>query len=107
MQLQATRNHKIACYHNKGDYTSLKSVNKEIADGGYEEPWCAGQNTFKFFSDQMDKINTDIVTKYDDTIGNLMLNNVDLYLNGQLDKDAAIAQFKDDVASNYRRLDVE
>ena len=67
----------------------------------------AGQNTFKFFSDQMDKINTDIVTKYDDTIGNLMLNNVDLYLNGQLDKDAAIAQFKDDVASNYRRLDVE
>ena len=47
------------------------------------------------------------VTKYDDTIGNLMLNNVDLYLNGQLDKDAAIAQFKDDVASNYRRLDVE
>ena len=91
----------------KGDYTSLKSVNKEIVDGGYEEPWCAGQNTFKFFSDQMDKINTDIVTKYDDTIGNLMLNNVDLYLNGQLDKDAAIAQFKDDVASNYRRLDVE
>ena len=91
----------------KGDYTSLKSVNKGIADGGYEEPWCAGQNTFKFFSDQMDKINTDIVTKYDDTIGNLMLNNVDLYLNGQLDKDAAIAQFKDDVASNYRRLDVE
>ena len=91
----------------KGDYTSLKSVNKEIADGGYEEPWCAGQNTFKFFSDQMDKINTDIVTKYDDTIGNLMLNNVDLYLNEQLDKDAAIAQFKDDVASNYRRLDVE
>ena len=70
----------------KGDYTSLKSVNKEIADGGYEESWCAGQNTFKFFSDQMDKINTDIVTKYDDTIGNLMLNNVDLYLNGQLDK---------------------
>ena len=55
----------------------------------------------------MDKINTDIVTKYDDTIGNLMLNNVDLYLNGQIDKDAAIAQFKDDVASNYRRLDVE
>ncbi len=93
--------------NDKGDYTSLKSVNKEIADGGYEEPWCAGQNTFKFFSDQMDKINTDIVTKYDDTIGNLMLNNVDLYLNGQLDKDAAIAQFKDDVASNYRRLDVE
>lgn len=93
--------------NDKGDYTSLKSVNKGIADGGYEEPWCAGQNTFKFFSDQMDKINTDIVTKYDDTIGNLMLNNVDLYLNEQLDKDAAIAQFKDDVASNYRRLDVE
>lgn len=98
----------LAQYANdKGDYTSLKSVNKEIADSGYEESWCAGQNTFKFFSDQMDKINTDIVTKYDDTIGNLMLNNVDLYLNGQLDKDAAIAQFKDDVASNYRRLDVE
>ena len=91
----------------KGDYTSLKSVNQEIAESGYEESWCAGQNTFEFFASQMDKINTDIVTRYDDTIGNLLLNNVDLYLNGQLDKDAAIQQFKDDVATNYRNIEFE
>ncbi|MDO4283764.1 MAG: extracellular solute-binding protein [Eubacteriales bacterium] len=91
----------------KGDYTGKKSVNAAIAESGYEESWCAGQNTFEFFSSQMDKINTSLVTKYDDTIGNLLLNNVDLYLNGQLDKETAIQQFKDDVASNYRRLDVE
>ncbi len=91
----------------KGDYTSLKSVNKEIADSGYEEAFCAGQNTFAFYSSQMDKINTDIVTKYDDTIGSLLFNNIELYLNGQLDKESAIQQFKDDVATNYRKLDVE
>ena len=91
----------------KGDLTSMKSVNQEIIDEGYEESWCAGQNTFEFFSGELEKINTDFVTRYDDTIGNLLLNNVDLYLNGQLDKDAAIQQFKDDVATNYRNIEVE
>lgn len=90
----------------KGDYTSSKSVNAEFAES-YEEPWCAGQKTFAFFSGEMDKINTDIVTRYDDSIGNLLMNNTDLYLNGQLSKEEAIQQFKDDVASNYRSLDVE
>lgn len=90
----------------KSDYTSSKSVNAELSEG-YEEPWCAGQNTFEFFSGELDKINTSLVTRYDDTIGNLMLSNIDLYLNGTLSKEDALEQFKSDVASSYRNLTVE
>lgn len=90
----------------KGDFTNSKTVNQEVA-ADYAEPWCNGQNTFAFFEDQISKINTSIVTQYDDQIGNLMLNNVKLYITGEADKDTAIQQFKDDVATNYRGLNVQ
>lgn len=90
----------------KGDMTASKTMNSSVAET-YEESWCNGQKTFAFFEDQLSKINTDIVTRYDDSIGNLLLNNVKLYCDGSLEKDAAIQQFKDDVATNYRNLTVE
>lgn len=90
----------------KGDFTNSKNVNQSIAET-YAEPWCNGQNTFKYFEEQIPKIDTSIVTKYDDQIGNLLLNNVTLYITGQLDKDSAIKQFKDDVATNYRNIVVQ
>ena len=90
----------------KGDFTSSVAVNASIIEG-YEDPWCNGQNTYEFFNEQLEAIDTSLVTKYDDAIQVLMLNNVDLYLNGTMDKDAAIEQFKADVASNYRGLTVE
>ena len=90
----------------KGDMTASKTMNESVA-GTYEESWCNGQKTFAFFEEQLAKINTAIVTRYDDSIGNLLLNNVKLYCDGSLDKDAAIQQFKDDVATNYRNITVE
>lgn len=92
--------------HDKGDFTSSKSVNAAVA-ADYAEEWCNGQNTFAYFQGEMEKINTGIVTKYDDSIGGLLLQNVKLYITGEMDKDAAIQQFKDDVKTNYRSLDVE
>ncbi len=90
----------------KGDMTASKTMNGSVAET-YEESWCNGQKTFAFFEEQLAKINTDIVTRYDDSIGNLLLNNVKLYCDGSLEKDAVIQQFKDDVATNYRNLTVE
>lgn len=90
----------------KADYTSSLSVNAEVGDG-YVNEWCKDQNTVEYFNSQMDKINTSLVTKYDDVIGNLMLSEIDLYLNGTLSKEEALEQFKADVASNYRGLTVE
>lgn len=90
----------------KGDFTSSKTVNAALAES-YEESWCAGQKSFEYFAGEMDKIDTSFVTKYDDLIGNLMLNNVALYINGEMEKEEAIQQFKDDVASNFRQLNVQ
>lgn len=90
----------------KADYTSSQSVNAEVGEG-YVNEWCKDQNTIEFFNEQLGKINTSLVTKYDDVIGNLLLSNIDLYLNGSLSKEEALAQFKEDVASNYRSLTVE
>lgn len=90
----------------KSDYTSSTEVNNALA-GDYANEWCNGQNTIEFFNGELDKINTSLVTRYDDVIGNLMLANIDLYLNGNLSKEDAISQFKKDVASSYRNLTVE
>lgn len=90
----------------KADYTSSISVNEAVSEG-YVNEWCKDQNTIEFFTGELDKINTSIVTKYDDVIGNLMLSNIDLYLNGTLSKEEALEQFKADVAGNYRSLTVE
>lgn len=90
----------------KADYTSSVPVNEAVAEG-YVNEWCKDQNTIEFFTGELDKINTSIVTKYDDVIGNLMLSNIDLYLNGTLSKEEALEQFKADVAGNYRSLTVE
>lgn len=90
----------------KADFTSSQAVNAAVGEG-YVNEWCKDQNTIEFFDGELEKINTSIVTKYDDVIQTLMLNNIDLYLNGSLSKDEAIAQFKEDVASNYRSLTVE
>ena len=90
----------------KADFTSSQTVNAEVGEG-YVNEWCKDQNTIEFFSGELDKINTSIVTKYDDVIQNQMLNNIDLYLNGSLSKEKALEQFKADVASNYRSLTVE
>jgi multiple sugar transport system substrate-binding protein len=89
----------------KSDYTSSVSVNEAVSKD-YTNDWCGGQNTMEYFNSQLESINTKIVTKYDDTIGNLLMNNVNLYLDGTLTKDAAIAQFKDDVSTNCRDVKV-
>lgn len=92
--------------HDKGDFTASKSVNAEVTDG-FEEPWCAGQNTFEFFTNEMPKIDTSFVTRYDSYFTDILYTSSDLYVNGEKDKAGTIQQFKEDIKSNYRYLNVE
>lgn len=90
----------------KSDFpASTKVVDEVVAD--YADEWCAGQNTFSFFKEEAEKIDVSLVTKYDDTINNLLNQNVELYVQGELDKDEAISQFKEDVATAYQSILVE
>lgn len=90
----------------KSDFPALVSVVDEVVED-YSDEWCGGQNTFEFFQTESEKIDASLVTKYDDTINNLLLQNVELYVLGDLTKDEAIAQFKEDVQSAYQGIEVE
>lgn len=90
----------------KSDFPALKSVIADMTPE-WSDPWCGGQNTFEFFDQETEKINSSLVTKYDDTINNLLLQNAELYAQGEMSKEETIEQFKADVASAYQSITVE
>ncbi len=90
----------------KSDFPCLTAAIDDLTPT-FSDPWCDGQNTFAFFKDEAIKINTALVTKYDDSINNMLLTNVDLYVTGKLTKEDAIKQFKEDVASAFQGITVE
>ncbi|MGI6623234.1 MAG: ABC transporter substrate-binding protein [Acetivibrionales bacterium] len=89
-----------------GEYVSLKSADQALASGAGEEV-LAGQNHFQFYNDQMAKIPDNLMTGYDGQINNAFLSATKAYATGALDKDAAIRQFKEDVATAYPDLVIE
>ena len=90
----------------KSDFPALVSVEDELVES-YSDTWCGGQNTFAFFKEEAGKINASLVTKYDDTINNLLLQNAELYAQGEVTKEEALEQFKKDVANAYQSITVE
>ena len=90
----------------KSDFPCLETVISDMSPT-YSDAWCSGQNTFKFFNEEASKINTSLVTRYDDSINNLMLTNVDLYVTGKCTKEEAVADFKKDVAGAFHNVTVE
>ena len=89
----------------KSDFPSLNTVANSIA-ANYSNPWCAGQNTFAFFQREAQKINASLVTQYDDPIREALMRAVELYVQGNLSKQAAIDSFKADVANIYQYITV-
>ena len=89
-----------------GEYVSLKSADQALATGTGEEV-LAGQNLFQFYNDQMAKIPNNLMTGYDGQINNAFLSATKAYATGALDKDAALKQFKEDVATAYPDLVIE
>ncbi|MDR2889586.1 MAG: ABC transporter substrate-binding protein [Lachnospiraceae bacterium] len=89
-----------------GEYVSLKEADQALAAAEGEEV-LGGQNLFEFYNDQMGKIESDLMTPYDGQINNAFLAAVKVYANGTMDKDAALAQFKNDVATQYPDLIIE
>lgn len=86
-----------------GEYVALKSVDEDLATGEGESV-LAGQNLFAFYNDQMSKIPDHKMTGYDGQINNAFLSATKAYAEGSMDKAAAVAQFKADVANAYPDL---
>ena len=89
-----------------GEYVSLKSADKALAEGPGEDV-LGGQNPFAFYNAQMELLPADLMTAYDGTINNAFLSATKNYATGAMTKDEAIAQFKADVANAYPELTIE
>ncbi|MFA9381611.1 MAG: ABC transporter substrate-binding protein [Acetanaerobacterium sp.] len=89
-----------------GEYVSLKSADEALAVGEGEAV-LGGQNLFAFYNEQMAKIPNDLMTAYDGNINTAFLSATKAYATGILNKDAAIQQFKDDVATAYPDLTID
>ncbi len=91
------------------DFVDTQSVDTAVA-AQYDKAPVAGspigtQNPYPVFAQQAKKINGSIITKYDQNIQNLWINDViNTYCNGKESEDKAIATFKSDVKSAYPEL---
>ena len=86
-----------------GEFVSTKSADEALAKGEGEEV-LGGQNPFAFYNDQMAKLPADLMTAYDGTLNNAFLAATKLYASGEMSKDEAIAQFKEDALNAYPDL---
>jgi ABC-type glycerol-3-phosphate transport system substrate-binding protein len=89
-----------------GEYVALKAADEALARGAGEEI-LGGQNLYQFYNEQMRKIPSDLMTPYDGQINNAFLSASSAYAVGNLPKNRAIQQFKDDVLSAYPELTVQ
>ena len=102
----AAMNYSISDTAEYGEYVSLKSADEALATGEGEKV-LGGQNLFAFYNDQMSKLPNDLMTAYDGQLNTAFLSAAKLYATGELDKDAAVQQFKDDALTAYPELTVE
>lgn len=88
------------------DFVDTQSVDKTVGDNfdgsKIKENPLGTQNPYPIFSKAATKINGKIITKYDQNIQNLWINDViNTYCNGKESEAKAIATFKADVKSAY------
>ena len=84
--------------YNRRLQTAIKKTSPELRE--YLPPKLS-------YIEEAGKINASLVTKYDDTINNLLLQNAELYAQGEVTKEEALEQFKKDVANAYQSITVE
>jgi len=89
-----------------GEYVALKAVNEALAREKGEEV-LAGQNLFQFYNTQMGKIPNNLMTPYDLSLDNAFLSATKAYAVGNLSKDRAVQQFKEDALTAYPELDIQ
>jgi hypothetical protein len=79
---------------------SYLPVTDKIKDD-FSEDFLGGQNNYTFFLDEAQKINPNIVTRYDQQLDGMFGTVVTEYVEGVKTKDEAIAEFYNLVNSSY------
>ncbi len=89
-----------------GDYVADLEVVDEIKDD-FSWPSLGGQNHYAYFYKEAQKIDASKITKYDQEIQNMVLAAIQAYVEGNLTKEEAIAQFKSDVQTAFPEVSVD
>jgi ABC-type glycerol-3-phosphate transport system substrate-binding protein len=89
-----------------GDFLSNNKVVDKIK-GDFSEPYLGGQNHYEYFAEAAKGIDGSLFSSYDQEINGMFFNQVLLYVEDQVTKEEAIANFKSEVANAYPDLIVE
>ncbi|WP_066190426.1 MULTISPECIES: ABC transporter substrate-binding protein [Gracilibacillus] len=86
-----------------GDVLSYLPVTNKIGED-YSEEYLGGQNHYKFFLEEAQKIDSSTITKYDQQIGDLFGTEVGNYVEGNVTKEEALQEFYNQVENAYPDL---
>lgn len=92
---------------NYGDYVSYIPVSKKIAQEvktGKSVDFMGGQQVYEYFNSEINRVNADIVTKYDGQIRELIIAALDSYVYGHKTKAQSIDAFKKEIASAFPEI---
>ena len=92
-----------------GDFVGSNAVvDKILAEGGTPNPFLGGQDHYSIFAEAANLANGSIMTDYDEKMNSLWDTCVTTpYSKGEMDLDAAIAEFKAQVAAQFPELVIE
>ncbi|TDL31106.1 extracellular solute-binding protein [Jeotgalibacillus sp. S-D1] len=88
-----------------GDVLSYLPVTEQIKDE-FQDEFLGGQNNYKFFLEEAQKIDANTVTRYDQQIDTLFGNSVGEYVEGVRTKEEAIEEFYNLVRNAYPDIKV-
>ena len=91
--------------NSQGDVVSYKPVLDAHKDD--ENPIYGGEKLYDFFLKQAEGIDYSKVTKYDDTLKKAWQDAISSIKKGEMEKEDAISNFYDVVASTYPELTIE
>ncbi|MBP3428455.1 MAG: hypothetical protein J6M47_09370, partial [Clostridia bacterium] len=92
-----------------GDFVGSNAVvDKILAEGGTPNPFLGGQDHYSIFAEAANLANGAIMTDYDEKMNSLWSDFVTTpYSKGEVELDAAIAEFKAQVKAQFPELVVE
>lgn len=90
---------------NSADCVNNINVEKQLAkssEGKYE--FLNGQNIYEDYTELIEHINGDNISEYDEKLNNIWQNSIELCIEGKIEKDQVISNFKEKVKENYPEL---
>ena len=98
---ESMKNYAVESY----DYVNNTKVIDSIIDGGYSFDFLGGQDHYSLFREAAAKVDTKAMSAYDQVANNTFLEQVEKYVQGKIDKDTAIAEFKKEMINSFSELE--